>query len=82
MNIDISDKMGNEKMPSIVKDPFNKKSVKNIYVFYQKDLFSDNWAASGSVEFRNGNTDGKQSFKGESFDDVVLQIKRFLEEIK
>lgn len=75
---------GKEKvLPSVIKDPFNKRSVKRIYVS-MSDLWGrgDAWSANGQVEFTNGNTSGTQQFSGKTFDEVVLQIKAFLEELK
>lgn len=74
--------IGEEKMPSVLKDPFNKNSVKRIYVSYRENIFGQDWYATGCVEFLNGSTKGEQEFKGASFDEVVAQIKVFLNELK
>jgi hypothetical protein len=68
---------GKEKL-SIVKDPFNKSSIEYISVVFRKKLFGGEWEAHGSVEFKNGQTEGIQKFKAESFDEVVLQMKEFI----
>jgi len=76
----IQEQLGKEKMPSILKNPFNKNSVKRIYVSFSE--YSNRWSANGSVEFQNGNTTGEQKFTGQTFDDVVIQIKEFVKELE
>lgn len=72
-------KIGNEKLPSIVKDPFKKNCVTRISITYEEGLFDNTkWSANGWVYFKNGNSKGQQDFKGENFDSVVLQVKAFL----
>jgi len=78
--VDLSN-IGEAKMPSIINNPFNKISVKDITV-YTRQSWSGNWYAKGSVEFENNNTTAVQSFEGKDFDEVVLKIKAFLEELK
>jgi hypothetical protein len=79
METKIIQSIGNEKMPSILKDPFKKNAVTKIYVHFSQGIFDkEKWDASGNVKFSNGNTHGEQKFKGETFDEVVLQIKAFL----
>lgn len=73
---------GEEKMPSILNDPFKATHVERIFVSYGKDLLGRTMSARGSVEFRNGNTKGEQQFTGETFDHVVIQIKAMLETLK
>lgn len=77
--------LGKTKLPSVIKDPFSKKSCKRIWVSFSENLFDDNWAARGTVEFKNGETKGEQSFEAkgpDAFDQVVLQIREFLKELK
>ena len=76
--MEIQEYIGKEQLPSVLKNPFGKNSIKRIYVsFYQ---YNDRWSANGSVEFENGNTKGEQKFTGQTFDDVVLQIKALIDE--
>ncbi len=76
--MEIQEYIGKEKLPSVLKNPFGKNSIKRIYVSFSQ--FSDRWSANGSVEFENGNTKGEQKFTGQTFDDVVLQIKALIDE--
>ena len=71
--------LGNEKLPTIIKDPFKKNCVKQIYVYYSHSWIGDKWEASGSVQFTNGNTKGEQLFSGDTFDEVVMKIKNFID---
>jgi hypothetical protein len=71
---------GKEQLPSVLNDPFKKTHVKRIYVSFSENVFIDGkYSANGSVEFANGNTKGEQKFDGDTFDEVVLKIKSFLD---
>lgn len=76
--------VNSESLSSVINNPFQKTKIKRIYVSYSQNIFSsdDKWSASGSVEFENGNTKGEQGFSGNTFDDVVLQIKSLIESLK
>ena len=74
--------IGGQKLPSVLNDPFLKDKIEMIAVYYNKNIFKGNWTAWGRVEFKNGNTQGEQKFEGETFDEVVLKIKEFLNELK
>lgn len=78
MSIDKS--MGNQKLPSIIKDPFEKNSIEGVSVRLFKG-WNGEWRASGNVNFKNGNTEGTQNFKAQTFDEVVVQIKSLLQEL-
>lgn len=69
--------IGNEKLPSVINDPFKKNQITKIFVWAGKT--GGKWSFSGDVEFTCGSTSGTQEFRGESFDDVVLKIKAMLE---
>lgn len=70
--------LGRQKL-SIVNDPFKVSKVTSVYVRYSESVFGGNWGANGDVEFKNGNTEGRQKFEGETFDEVVVQIKAFIQ---
>ncbi len=72
------DNIGNEKLPSIISDPFSKTKVTSIRVSYQDFWGKGEWKATGTVKFKNGNTEAEQNFEGETFDEVVLKIKAML----
>ena len=69
-------KFGEEKLPSVINDPFSKNCVTDITVYFRQHTFDKTkWSATGIIEFTNGSTSGKHKFTGDTFDDVVLQIK-------
>lgn len=71
--------IGKESMPSVLKDPFKKTCVKKILVYFQEsDFTKGQWYAWGKVYFTNGNTKGEQDFNGETFDEVTLKIREFI----
>jgi len=71
---------GKSQLPSVIKDPFKKDCVTHI------NLFMGNWGRgiwSGSVEFQNGKTSGKQEIeKTEDFDHAVRQLRELIESVK
>jgi hypothetical protein len=71
-------KIGETKIGNL-QDPFSKNCVVRVYVSYSMGRLSGEWSANGSVEFKNGNTNGEQTFDGKSFDEVVSKIKSFIE---
>lgn len=82
MNTELLAEIGKEKMISILKDPFKKICVKKIWVQFADTWDNNKWESYGWVEFKNGNTEGKQQFKGETFDEVVRQIKTFIDNLQ
>lgn len=67
------------KNPTILNDPFKVDKVVSVRVSSYKSPFGREIIHRGTVEFENGNTKGEQIFTGSSFDDVVLQIKSFID---
>lgn len=72
--------IGNESMPSLLNDPFKKNKITRISVFYRELMRV--WSATGTVEFTNGDTKGEQRFEGETFDEVTLKIKHFINNLE
>ena len=70
---------GKQKLPSILKDPFATVHITRVYV--SCSTFMGKWSANGCVEFTNGDTSGEQNFRGDTFDEVVLKIKSFLDDL-
>lgn len=69
-------------LPSVINNPFSKTKVVGITVWYQESWAGEGWKATGVVKFKNGNTQGEQTFRGDTFDEVVAQIKAMLENLK
>lgn len=72
----------NTHMPTTLKNPFAFDKVENIWIHMRKNIFSEEFSFTGSVEFTNGRTKGKQGFEGADIMDVVKQIYAFLEQLK
>lgn len=80
--MDEINKSGENQLPSVLQNPFFKDKITCINVYYQPKLFNQNeWEASGSIKFQNGATSGKQDFKAKTFDDCVMQMKAFIEQL-
>ena len=72
--------MGNNPLPSELNDPFSKTKIISVHVLYS--TFFNKWSANGTIEFQNGDTKGEQKFRGETFDEVVIKMKAFIENLK
>ena len=73
--------IGSESL-SIINNPFAKSKITRVQVVYRKNLFEDEWLAEGRVEFKNGQTSGDQKFEGKDFNDVLVQVREFLNNLK
>lgn len=80
--MDFLENLGNQKLPSIISDPFNKASITRVYLNYQVPLFGDQWKCNGSVDFKSNNTRGTQQFEADTFDEVVIQIREFIKTLE
>ena len=69
------------KKPTILNDPFEADNIVDITVYSRRNPYNGSVFNRGTVEFQNGNTKGEQRFEGSSFDDIVLQIKSFIESL-
>ena len=72
-------KVGIENNLSIIKDPFTKKGVSSIHMHSYPKNGSLEWTAS--IEFVNGQTEGKQKFRGNDFEQITMQMKSFIESL-
>jgi hypothetical protein len=79
---DLKNALGSQNLNihSIIKNPFNSNSITHVRVSSTKGFF-DKWIHSGIVEFKNGNTQAEQKFEGENIDDVLNQIRKFIEQL-
>ena len=66
---------------SIIKDPFDLKNIESISIFFRRYLSDGQFSSSAWVEFKNGSTEGKQTFEGKSLDEVILKVKHFIEQL-
>lgn len=56
-------------------DPFQKACVEYIRI-HSFPRMSGNW--KGSVEFKNGRTNGEQTFEAETMADLVIEMQEFI----
>ncbi len=66
---------------SVIKDPFKKACVGNIWMHYNTFLQEGYW--EGWVEFKNGNTQGKQATpRCKTFEELVAAMRQILDFIE
>lgn len=67
----------NNKVTSVLKNPFNSKYLKRIHMhlFFETDGSADMRA---TVEFSNGNTKGSQVFRETTFEELITEIQNFI----
>lgn len=67
---------------SVLKDPFitDKMEAFRINCFQGWGL-NRHWNYTGTIEFKNGDTDGKQSFKGGSLAEVITKMQAFVDQL-
>lgn len=70
-----------ESAPSIIKDPFNKDGFDGLSIYVSRKWFSDEWDATGTINFKNGNTNGEQKFKNQTLDGLLIEMKQFLDSL-
>jgi hypothetical protein len=75
-------KIGEERLATTINNPFEKESITNVFVNMSKleRRGKPYWYCYGFVEFTKGNTTGKQRFDGETFDEVLVKIRNFINE--
>jgi broad specificity phosphatase PhoE len=64
---------------SIIKDPFNMRSLEGLHIHAYRNSFDGNWKYYANVEFKNGSTDGSQKLEGENLADIALKVEKFIE---
>jgi elongation factor P hydroxylase len=69
------------QLPSVINNPFGKNKIDGISIRYIKSFTSGfTWVAS--VDFKNGDTKGSQSFREENFEDIIAKIKYCIETLE
>lgn len=68
---------------SVLKNPFSENNIEEIHMhIYRADgsiRIRDTY--KGTINFKNGNTKGSQSFDCNSFDELVGEIKAFIQSL-
>lgn len=65
----------------IVNNPFNFQNIEEINIHFSKGIFSKKFGAKASVCFKNGDTKGEQTFKGENLADVYVKVYEFCNQL-
>lgn len=74
------EKLGDASLDRILEDPFARESITSISVHYTRRSYGDkSWYGWGTVDFKRGNTSGQVEFRGDTFDEVAIQVKNFIE---
>ena len=66
-----------ENKLSDFKDPFKSDLITRVFFSWNKG-----YSARASVQFTNGNTEGEQNFKADTFEEVYSQVQSFIKEMK
>lgn len=69
-----------DKKISPVTDPFTKDCITAIHTHMMKQR-DGKFSISGSVEFTNGSTEGKQKFNADDFGALVKSMESFIEKL-
>ena len=66
-----------ETLPTEVKNPFNCDCIESIHMHANKNMFGGGFRFTGSVEFKNDNTEGTQKFKADNLGELYVKIQNF-----
>lgn len=68
----------NKEELSIITDPFKKSCITKVRMVMSENLFSPGFSFKAYIDFKNGNTTGKQTLSAESFDALYIKTSEFL----
>ena len=66
-----------DTLPTLVKDPFKGGCIKEIHLHVNKKTFGEGFYITGSVKFKNGDTEGIQNFNADSLGELYTDIMNF-----
>ena len=70
-------------LPQSIRMPFDLKYITGIHMNVSESwLTKGMFFVSGSVEFKNGNTTGKQRFEAETLSELYIKIQQFCESLR
>ena len=71
------------KLPSVILNPFEKTNITDINLYYSKKVFSSKMKWWGSVEFKNGLTEGTQKLpECDTFEEILNELKKIENSLK
>lgn len=76
--------LGNSKneLPAAVSNPFSMENVKGISMHATEDYWEETkFRFWGYVDFKNGDTSGRQEFKASNFGELYMKIYNFCEQL-
>lgn len=62
-------------------DPFSIESISAVHIHVLKGFSSETMSFSASVEFRKGQTEGKQNIKALDFPTLIKKVESFVKEL-
>ena len=82
-NIIFKDQQEKEQI-SIITDPFQKSCIKTVAMFAHIGGYCgrNEISITGSVDFKNGDTEGTQKFRASSMAELFMKIYNFCESLK
>jgi hypothetical protein len=67
---------------SVINDPFKFDKLTSIMIHSRVDMWDESkWNHSATVNFKNGNTEGIQSFKAKTLDELIVLVRNFVIEL-
>jgi len=76
----------NSKSDAIQKfsNPFDKDGVNSIsfFIYRKPSMFRNNKKGEATVHFQKGDTEGKQIFYSDDFQDLVKQVDTFINSLR
>ena len=70
-------------LPVELNDPFNSDCITDISIrTFKRSWGNTSWCTYGTVEFKKGNTTGKQEFEGKDLVDILKQIHTFVNNLE
>ena len=79
----MSNFLGNQNnLPDCIKNPFSTENIIMVNMMRAKSYFGNEFRYSGWVEFKNGNTTGRQEFNASSFGELYMMIYKFCEQLE
>jgi hypothetical protein len=73
--------LNNLNQPTLHLDPFKKDKVDSIYLYYSRKIFEKYYVWKGSIDFKNGNTSGKQEFEEKDLPVILQKMQQFLDSL-
>ncbi len=68
---------GDSTKLSILKDPFSAKNITDVDLHWSKRSYDNKPSIWATVEFKNGNTSGRQRIEAESMNELIQKTEAF-----